>query len=101
MGANAQRRREAKNRNERVKAMSGLLANSDSSQFNRMARPNCSECGSRNIQWSTLGSLADGGSKERQARAAEILPIFGASAEAWSCPDCDGFGAFEQSLHRD
>jgi DNA-directed RNA polymerase subunit M/transcription elongation factor TFIIS len=72
----------------------------DSATFNRMARSSCSECGSANITWMTLGALAaQEGSAEQRDRARELLPLVGTSADAWTCQDCEGFGAFEQGLH--
>jgi hypothetical protein len=70
----------------------------DSHDFNRMARKACSECGSPQIEWTSLGAVAEGPEPYRTP-AQELLPVLGASAEAWICRNCDGFGAFEQTLH--
>ena len=71
---------------------------SNTLEFRRNFRQTCSECDSPNIVWSTVGNLAVNGSQKVRAATKELLPIFGASAQAWACSDCDGLGAFEQSL---
>lgn len=63
-----------------------------------MMRPACSDCGSPDIAWSTLGEVATG-PEPFASEAREILPMVGASADAWTCAACGGFGAFEQELH--
>jgi hypothetical protein len=96
MGGNAKRRRDAKARKAGEQLLAAL-GSMDSPSFSRMFRSNCSECGSANITWSTLGELA-AGDGPRVESAREILPRLGASADAWVCDDCEGFGAFEQQL---
>lgn len=97
MGANARKRREAKGGGSGPHQAFNVPF-IDPTTFNRMARSSCSECGSSDINWTTLGVLAQEiGPKQQEAK--EILPLVGASAEAWTCNDCSGFGAFEQTLH--
>jgi len=92
MGANAQRRREAKNRSAALMRLSRPMPETEPLVFNPLGRTTCSECGSANIEWSTVGGLASSGPEERRERASELLPFVGAEASAWSCIDCEGFG---------
>jgi hypothetical protein len=92
MGSNAQRRREAKNRVAVVRDLSGSPREVESPVFNPLGRTTCSECGSANIESTTISDLVSSGSPERRERAAELLAFFGAGAAAWSCSDCVGFG---------
>lgn len=95
MGANSRKRRDAKARGA---GQSFIPPYIDPSAFNRAARSKCSQCGSADIEWTTLKELAilEG---PRQEAARELLPVVGASAEAWTCNSCEEFGAFEQTLH--
>ena len=97
MGANARRRRERKSQSNSGQFRQ-LLENIDSASFNRMVRRECSECGSPDITWSTVGAVAEGPEPFR-THAREAVPVVGASADAWTCDRCGGFGAFEQNLH--
>lgn len=96
MGANARRRREEKAA-ARAAEFQKFVDSIDPHDFVRMSRTHCSECGSADITWSTLGAVAVGPEPYR-SHAREVLPMLGASADAWTCGDCDGFGAFEQGL---
>jgi hypothetical protein len=97
VGANARRRRERRAA-ERLVRVQSVPQSVGLAELNRMARRQCSDCGNVGIAWSTVGALAQGdGPHSGDARG--VLPLVGASAEAWTCSVCGGFGAFEQSWH--
>ena len=96
MGANARRRRDAKARSRA--AFDGFAASLDSSNLSRMMRRTCSQCGSDEIEWASLGSQTDD-SAEQRGFARKMLPMLSASADAWTCGECGEMGAFEQTVH--
>jgi hypothetical protein len=63
-----------------------------SDEFNRLARPNCSECGSTAIRWMSAGELLVAVPEEQKARVREGIEFLGSGGRAWLCPDCGGFG---------
>jgi hypothetical protein len=63
-----------------------------SSEFDRMARPGCSECGSKAITWMTTNELLGAVPEEKKARVREGIAFLGGGGRAWLCPKCGGFG---------
>lgn len=94
MGANAQRRREAKASRAKFRQQFGTV---DSATFNRMARKTCSECGSGNPEWKSLDEF-EAGPEPHRAHAREAKAFLLDGGEGWACLECGGFGAFESEL---
>lgn len=58
-------------------------------------RPECSECGNPSIVWGRLDHVAfQLHDLDARKRACELMAFLGNRADAWICPDCQGFGAF-------
>src|SRR4051812_42751552 len=91
MGANARRRH-----GDVGRAASPAVT---AAAFARLVRSACSACGSRSVNWSTLGSVPERAPEDVRSYAAQMRPVLGASAEFWWCGECAEAGAFEQELH--
>lgn len=65
-----------------------------SDEFNKMARPNCSECGSKKIRWMSTSQLLATVPEDGKARAREGMAFSGDGARAWFCDKCGGWGVF-------
>lgn len=66
--------------------------NPASDEFNRLARPSCSECGFTAIRWMDAAELLGAVPEEDKARVREGLTFLGGGGRAWLCPKCGGFG---------
>lgn len=98
MGANARRRRDRKQaQRQRSAAVVETPVTFDPNDA-RALRQSCSACGSTDLEWGTLMSLAEEGTIS-DASYHEVAPLLGASAAAWCCLGCGEFGAFQQSSY--
>lgn len=66
--------------------------------FSTMLRPACSECGYAHIRWTQLRDLVDVVPAGKRSRVHELLDWIGPDSDAWSCPLCEGFGAFGPTM---
>lgn len=72
----------------------------EDASFNRMFRKTCSECGSTELEWASLATLAQEGSDDEKAFATGMAEMVGSDAsgnpagEAWHCTSCGERGAF-------
>lgn len=105
MGANAQRRKQAKDARRKpstpdtpaasVRWMDdadALAALGTPGGFSRMARRTCDECGGSDLVWTDLAGLRTAVNEAQRARVDEIVSFMGPGAEAWRCETCGNFG---------
>lgn len=90
MGRNAQRRR-TKTHNGRVLFESEGDVGLTEEQIRKVFRSSCSQCGSTDIKWQSLGELIS--ESEDKSKFDEVLSFFPLTAHAWTCLSCpDGMG---------
>lgn len=61
----------------------------------RMFRRECTECGSRDLRWSTaVDLLLNAPTPEARTELRDIVRETGGDGDAWLCGACHGYGVF-------
>jgi hypothetical protein len=64
------------------------------SAFAEFSRRVCSECGSRDIRWSSARDLVWEVDFGDRLRVFHFVGLYGGDADAWFCPVCTAWGVF-------